>query len=155
MDIVHNGVPLSVFEDGEIYNHHTRKYLKFSIDCGYYRCRVGKTRVFKHQLIAKAFVPNPDDLPQINHIDGNKLNNDAENLEWVSSSANIKHAYAIGLMNVGGEKNPAAKLTEDDVIRIRALYETDKYTYGVLAEMFGVSKSTVYQIIKRKLWKHI
>lgn len=49
-----------------------------------------------HRLVAMAFINNPNDLPEVNHIDGNKENNCANNLEWVSRSENMKHAYSIG-----------------------------------------------------------
>lgn len=55
-----------------------------------------------HRLVASAFIPNPDDKPEVNHIDGNKLNNAVSNLEWVTSSENQKHAYATGLQRVSG-----------------------------------------------------
>ena len=60
---------------------------------------VGKLRIHTsiHRLIALAFIPNPENLPQINHIDGNKLNNAIENLEWIDNSGNQLHAYRLGL----------------------------------------------------------
>ena len=52
-----------------------------------------------HRVVAQCFIPNPMRLPQVNHIDGNKLNNNASNLEWVTQSENIQHAYDNGLMS--------------------------------------------------------
>lgn len=52
-----------------------------------------KQTISVHRLVASAWIPNPDNLPEVNHIDGNRTNNRADNLEWVSRSANQTHAY--------------------------------------------------------------
>ena len=70
---------------------------------GYYRVSFSINRKRKqfyvHRLIAEYFIPNPDNLPQVNHIDGNKLNNSLDNLEWVTVQDNVIHAYKNGLIN--------------------------------------------------------
>ena len=74
-----------------------------------------------HRLVAEHFIPNPIGLPQVNHIDGNRHNNTAENLEWVTARTNMLHAYNIGLKSNHGMLNPFRKLTEDQVKQVWAL----------------------------------
>lgn len=90
-----------------------RKGVKINPDIapnGYYRVTLSnngkKTQKYLHRLIAEHFIDNPHNLPQVNHIDGNKLNCKIENLEWVSVQDNVIHAYKCGLMHhVKGEKH--------------------------------------------------
>ena len=147
--------PYYVTEDGKIFRDGNE--LKPSItNKGYYTYRISINNVRKHlsihRAVAKLYVPNPDDKPQVNHIDGNKLNNHYTNLEWVTNKENRKHAILNGL-HVRGEDCYNNKFTEDDIRFIRASY--GKLTYKVLAEMFNTNQSRICKIVNRKTWKHI
>lgn len=123
-------------------------------------CKEGKCWPRKiHRLVAQTFLPNPDRLPQVNHIDGNKENNYVGNLEWVSAGDNIRHAWATGLKNndhLKGSKSPNAKVTEAEVIEIRRLYDNKLKRYTELLKLYPqVSADMLKNIIKRRTWKHI
>jgi hypothetical protein len=87
---------------GLVINNKTNKYLKIQLNQKREIVELWKDNKKKHcqihRLLAEAFIPNPDNLPQINHIDGNSLNNKIENLEWVTDRDNKLHAYRTGLM---------------------------------------------------------
>lgn len=90
-------------EDGNVYNITTQKMLKGSIgENGYKYYRLSKNNkkqmFYAHRLVAEAFLPNPNNLPVVNHIDGNKLNNNLNNLEWTTYSQNAEHAYQNNLI---------------------------------------------------------
>lgn len=105
-----------------------------------------------HRLVAETFIPNPYNLPQVNHKNTIKTDNDINNLEWCDNSHNQKHAFKNGLQNNKGENNPRSILTINDVVNIRS--SVDK-SYSKLAIEYGVSKSTISSIIKNKIWTNI
>lgn len=118
-----------------------------------------KFRAKIHRLVAEAFILNPDNLPQINHKDGNKINNNVENLEWCTAKDNLKHARETGLNssiptpNGRGTKNSRSILTEEKVLNIRE--NSDNKTHKELALEYGVAESTISGIIARLRWTHI
>lgn len=114
----------------------------------------GKTKsLFVHRLIAETFLKVDDNL-QVNHIDGDKLNNNLFNLEIVTAKENMLHAYKIGLRDKGS-KHHFSKLTKANVLLIRKHYAQGKITYEQLANKFCVSRGCISGIITRASWKHI
>lgn len=96
-------------ENGKVYNSNTKKYLKGSIgENGYLYYRLSKNNkkkmFYAHRLVAKNFIDNPHNYEVVNHIDGNKLNNNVTNLEWVTYSENTKHAHDNNLINFPRKK---------------------------------------------------
>jgi len=111
-----------------------------------------------HRLVAQAFLTCPSGNHQVNHKNGDPLDNRVSNLEWVTPSQNLKHAYRVLGRNTGGahgEKAPSAKLTANQVRKIRSLYASGKYTLTILGEMFGVTFQAIHYCVQRKTWKHI
>lgn len=118
-----------------------------------------RTTVRIHRLVAKSFIQNPDDLPQVNHKDFNKENNEVLNLEWVTAQQNIRHFYRNGdtrdlsRRDYRGDGNPQSILTEKQVLWIRRL--ANSYSQYELSEIFNIGVTQIRNIIKRKSWNHI
>jgi hypothetical protein len=125
---------------------------KPSICRGYYEVKLtkNKRKIHKlvHRLVAEAFIPNPDNKPFINHMNGNKTDNRVENLEWCTAQENMNHAINTGLINKNGENHFAAKLTNKQAEEIRSLY--GKIKQSEIAKLFNISPQIVNQIIKNK-----
>jgi hypothetical protein len=116
----------------------------------------GKIKRYRvHKLVAMVFIPNPEEKPFVNHIDGNKENNCVSNLEWCTHKENVQHSFETSLNPTKGEGNIHAKLTEHDVVEIRKLYKTGEYTHRQLAQMFNVNHSSIGTLLRGKSWKHV
>ena len=129
---------------------------------GYLRTNLnidGKVKgYFVHRLVAELFVENPEGKPFVNHIDGNKLNNNANNLEWCTRSENERHAWKIGLKHqsgVRGEKHGMHKLTQKQVDYIRKYHKPTDPVFGSkgLAKKFNVTPQTITDIANYRSWK--
>ena len=142
-----------ITDEGNIINKHNKHLLKPQPNQkGYLRVVIGKKRYFVHRLVAEAFIPNPNNLPQVNHKDGNKENNNVNNLEWVNNKQNREHAVK-NKLHLCGEKCSYSKLNEEKVLFIRKYY--NEFSIKTLAEMFNVSRSTVSDVINNRTWKQI
>lgn len=107
----------------------------------------GKDKTYRvHRLVAEYFIPNPENKPTVNHIDGVKTNNHVDNLEWATREEQMQHAYDLGLKTSQvGSDNTNAKLTDDDVRYIRKHYKPYSREFGTvaLAKKFGVTNSVI------------
>lgn len=141
----------TITEYGEVINNRWggRKVKPQPNGKGYLRVHIAGRMYFVHRLVAEKYVQNPNNLPQVNHKDGDKTNNRAENLEWVSNVENRNHAVKSGLQ-IHGERCPWAKLTQKDVDYIR---EHNEIPSTKIAPMFGVSHSLIRAIRRRTVWK--
>jgi len=105
-----------------------------------------------HRLVAMSFIPNPYNLPEIDHVDGNKLNNRVDNLEWVTRETNIQRAFKLGLIPIQrGEECHNAKLNNELVLMIF----NSKTGPRKLSRELGLSYSSVNGIKNGSSWNHI
>lgn len=106
-----------------------------------------------HRLVAFAFLPQRiAKNMQVNHRDSDRWNPRADNLEWVTPSANIKHGFDHGNCNAKGESNGYSKLNEACVFEIR---NSNRIEYPALAALYNVSLATVRDVAARRTWKHV
>ena len=110
-----------------------------------------RKQVRVHLLVAQAFLPDrPTPRHEINHKDGDKTNNRADNLEWVTHSENVRH-----IMSLRGRRPlTGAQATESDIRDIRKM-RSEGTPRNVIATMFGMSPSNVTMIARRKTWAHV
>lgn len=118
----------------------------------YYKEKRMPVRV--HRLVAISFISNPDNLPQVNHKNGNRGDNRVENLEWITNAGNARHAFDTGLNRNFGENNYASKLTENDIRTIRKMGECG-FVHQLIADNFKVDRKTISDILHGLTWKNV
>ena len=133
-----------VGSDGSIIAKKGKMYPNASNSKGYLRVHLGDKHYAVHRLVALAFIDNPANLPQVNHKDGNKQNNNISNLEWCTNIDNKRHAVKNNLIS--------SKVSPDDARRIRSMYETGEYTYADIGALYDLSYSMIGYIIRGDSW---
>lgn len=109
-----------------------------------------------HMLMAKTFIPNPENKKEINHINAITTDNRIENLEWVTHKENMIHAKKLGLIEYKkGQDHYSSKLVDSDVIKIKKMLSEKIYSYSQIAKVFNVDKSQISRINSGKTWSHI
>lgn len=140
-----------IFKNGDVFSTLCRKVVKLKPGkkkAGYRFIGLNKTngeRKYEmvHRLVAKTFIKNPENYPEVNHKDGNKSNNDASNLEWVTGKGNISHAIKTGLIKTG------ANCKLNDVADVVSVFKAHG-KYRDIGKRFGVCAQTVCNIKKMK-----
>lgn len=98
-----------------------------------------------HSLVAKAFVLNTENKPEVNHLNKDKVDNRVQNLEWCTHSENQIHAFKT--IDVSGENHHQAILSDADVVEMRKLYESGECSQMELAKIFGTVSSNVCKLV--------
>lgn len=160
--IVYRGVETEYYvsRDGDVWNVRLKSLVsKFKCSSGNYmavhifingvdyKCMI-------HRLVASAFIPNPENKPQVNHKDTNTFNNRVTNLEWVTALENIQYMIKMGNQSIGvNHKN--AKWSEDQIRAVCEMLQNDELPLSDITRQTGVSMKTIQNIRHGKGWKHI
>lgn len=129
-------------------------------DQGYMMVRLSAPRRLRrvHRLVAAAFVPNPNELSTVNHINNDRADNRAGNLEWCTQAENIRHADSQGRMRRDywtGARSPNAALSDEQVRQIRSTYASGGPSLQSLADQFGISKRAIHRCVKRETYPDV
>lgn len=148
----------SVSNYGRVRNDHTGRCLKQKIERNGYASvclSLGHRGTYKtvkvHRLVAKVFIENPNNLPQVNHKDGDKLNNNVCNLEFCTAKYNVMHSIKNGLQPIG-EKCSYAKLSQKDIDDIKNMYNNNIKIIDI-SNIYDVHRTTISKIIHGHRWK--
>lgn len=126
-------------------------YLKIKL----YRTKSDWKMFFVHRIVAAAFLDNPKNLPQVNHKDGDKCNNAASNLEWITNADNMRHAFVTGVRrNESGIAAANARLTEEQV-RLVVRMRSDGKPLKEIAKLVQCTTQNVNRICSGKTWSSL
>lgn len=151
----------TVHKEGFIVSHKRKPIVLKAAKCGYNKnydfvvlCMGGICKAhYIHREVAKAFIPNPENKPEVNHINGDTDDNSVENLEWASEKENSNHAVDTGL-TLTGEDCPWAKVTKEFVEKVCSLLELG-YENKEIRAITGIDPRRLSKIKHRKQWKQV
>lgn len=158
----YNGTEYYVSEIGMVYSFASGKFLKGYRHNGYLNFDLyvgaGIVKISQHRILAECFIPNPQNLPLVRHLNDNRYDVRLENLAWGTKGDNMDDAVSNGLLKTRpapiGEKNARSKLTESDVKVIK--YEIlNGVPIKDIAEKYGVCRASIYCIREGKNWGHV
>lgn len=153
MKKINNNKYYYITSDGKVYSDFGGKLkrLKTQINNdGYEKIKLNKKIYSVHRLVGEYYIENPNNYPQINHKDGNKINNDISNLEWCTNAHNQLHAWEYGLQPTRHAINRA--LTQKQADEIRYKYITTNTSQRKLAKEYNVAKTTIADILSGKYY---
>lgn len=108
-----------------------------------------------YRLKAIAFIANPENKKHVNHLDGNRMNEDLSNLEWATPQENMRHAIDNGFCGGQFKKGDLRKLSNDDIILLRRWYRSGFYDYTKLDKVFNCHKTHADKVAKGRLLAHV
>ena len=159
MHTIKNFSSYTVDEDGNIYSYKSNKFLKTRVDIsGYVTINIqddsGRNRTkMVHRLVAEAFIPNPENKPEVNHIDGNRKNNCLTNLEWCTHGKNIQHSYKLENRSALGENNAKCK-TNEKIVNEICIHLENGLKPSFIRDL-GYDYNLIRAIKARKNWNHV
>lgn len=151
----------AITKDGKVWSYSSKHFIYQKIRkdrrCQVWLYKHNKAKApLVHRLVAQAFIPNPENKKEVNHIDADPANNKVENLEWCTAVENMRHARKLGLIPIiHGERNGKTFLTESDVREIRKMRQNG-LKYKDIANHFGLTElSTLVKISNGSRWIHV
>mgnify|MGYP003633383959 CR=1 FL=1 len=155
-----------VTTDGKVFSVRRGRFLKASKSTRYHLvclCVKGLAKGFLvHRLVAIAYIANPSNKKEINHIDGDRSNNDVSNLEWCTRSENMIHAHKNGLTNpcslfTAGDPRRAdkSKLSKDEVTQIRERFDAGEKAASIWVDFKKIAYSNIRRCCKRESFRAI